>query len=95
MQNKFDDLKHRVDAGSERFNQCNEFAKKLLASESPYINDIEKSQEKLRYLIHFNHLYTSEKYVHSIHNLHMYEVILENIFFKNSIDNNYVVSFYF
>lgn len=48
LQSKFDDLKHRVDAGAERFNQCNEFAKKLLATESPYISDIEKSEEQLR-----------------------------------------------
>lgn len=48
LQNKFDDLKHQIDAGADRINQCNEFAKKLLASESPYVNDIEKSQEQLR-----------------------------------------------
>lgn len=48
LQSKFDDLKHRVDAGTDRFNQCNEFSKKLLASESPYTADIEKSQEQLR-----------------------------------------------
>lgn len=50
LQSKFDDLKHRVDAGAERFNQCNEFAKKLLATESPYIGDIEKSEEQLRFV---------------------------------------------
>lgn len=43
LQNKFDDLKHRVESGAERFNQCSEFAKKLLASESPYTSEIEKS----------------------------------------------------
>lgn len=48
LQSKFDDLKHRVDAGSDRFNQCNEFSKKLLASDSPYTADIEKSREQLR-----------------------------------------------
>ncbi|XP_055309165.1 spectrin beta chain, non-erythrocytic 1 isoform X4 [Sitodiplosis mosellana] len=47
LQNKFDDLKHRVESGVERFNQCNDFAKKLLASESPYIADIEKCQDQL------------------------------------------------
>lgn len=41
-------MKHRVEMGNERINQCNEFAKKLLASESPYIADVEKSQEHLR-----------------------------------------------
>lgn len=50
LQNKFNDLKHRVDTGAERLNQCNEFAKKLLASESPYIADIEKSQDQLRFV---------------------------------------------
>lgn len=48
LQNKFDDLKHRVEAGLERFNQCEELAKKLIANESPYIADIEKRQEQLR-----------------------------------------------
>lgn len=48
LQNKFDDLKHRVEAGLERFNQCEELAKKLIANESPYITDIEKRQEQLR-----------------------------------------------
>lgn len=47
LQNKFDDLKHQIDAGADRINQCNEFAKKLLASDSPYVNDIERSQEQL------------------------------------------------
>lgn len=48
LQSKYDDLKHRIDTGAERLNQCNEYAKKLLASESPYVADIEKSQEQLR-----------------------------------------------
>lgn len=48
LQNKFDDLKHRVEAGVERFNQCEELAKKLIANESPYITDIEKRQDQLR-----------------------------------------------
>ncbi|XP_039289552.1 LOW QUALITY PROTEIN: spectrin alpha chain, non-erythrocytic 1-like [Nilaparvata lugens] len=48
LQNKFDDLKHRIEAGSERFNQCEELAKKLIANESPYTADIEKHQEQLR-----------------------------------------------
>nr|XP_018898887.1 PREDICTED: spectrin beta chain, non-erythrocytic 1 isoform X2 [Bemisia tabaci] len=48
LQNKFDDLKHKVEAGSERFTQCEELAKKLIANESPYIADIEKRQEQLR-----------------------------------------------
>lgn len=48
LQSKFDDLKHRVDVGAERFNQCNEFAKKLLSTETAYVDDIEKSQDQLR-----------------------------------------------
>lgn len=48
LQNKFDDFKHRIEAGSERFNQCEELAKKLIANESPYIPDIEKRLEHLR-----------------------------------------------
>ncbi|CAH0730722.1 unnamed protein product, partial [Brenthis ino] len=47
LRSKFDELRHRVESGAERFNQCEELAKKLLASESPYIADIEKRQEAL------------------------------------------------
>ncbi|XP_071547281.1 spectrin beta chain, non-erythrocytic 5 isoform X4 [Panulirus ornatus] len=48
LQAKFDDFKHRVEAGSERFNQCDELAKKLIANESPYATEIERKQEHLR-----------------------------------------------
>jgi Spectrin repeat. len=48
LQNKFDDFKHRIEAGSERFAQCEELAKKLIANESPYTADIERRQEQLR-----------------------------------------------
>ncbi|XP_014213231.1 spectrin beta chain, non-erythrocytic 1 isoform X2 [Copidosoma floridanum] len=47
LQGKFNDFKHRIEAGSERFNQCQVLAKKLIANESPYIQDIEKRQEQL------------------------------------------------
>ncbi|XP_041968361.1 spectrin beta chain, non-erythrocytic 2 isoform X3 [Aricia agestis] len=47
LKSKFEELRHRVESGAERFNQCEELAKKLLASESPYIADIEKRQEAL------------------------------------------------
>ncbi|CAL1674075.1 unnamed protein product [Lasius platythorax] len=47
LQAKFNDFKHRIEAGSERFNQCEELARKLIANESPYIQDIEKRQEQL------------------------------------------------
>lgn len=48
LQNKFDDFKHRIEAGSERFAQCEELAMKLIANESPYSADIERRQEQLR-----------------------------------------------
>ncbi|XP_037933014.1 spectrin beta chain, non-erythrocytic 5 isoform X1 [Teleopsis dalmanni] len=48
LQNKFDDLKHRVEVGSDRVNQCEVLAKKLIDSESPYAADVEKRQEQLR-----------------------------------------------
>jgi spectrin beta len=48
LQNKFDDFKHRIEAGSERFAQCEELAKKLIANESPYSADIDRRQEQLR-----------------------------------------------
>ncbi|XP_044008912.1 spectrin beta chain, non-erythrocytic 5 isoform X1 [Aphidius gifuensis] len=47
LQAKFNDFKHRIEAGSERFNQCEALAKKLITNESPYIQDIEKRQEQL------------------------------------------------
>lgn len=47
MKSKFEELRHRVEAGEERFNQCDELAKKLVTSESPYIPEIEKTQEEL------------------------------------------------
>uniref|UniRef100_A0A2A4K9M3 PH domain-containing protein n=1 Tax=Heliothis virescens TaxID=7102 RepID=A0A2A4K9M3_HELVI len=47
LRSKFEELRHRVESGAERFNQCEELAKKLLATESPYIGDIEKRQEAL------------------------------------------------
>ncbi|XP_065083239.1 spectrin beta chain, non-erythrocytic 1 isoform X3 [Ochlerotatus camptorhynchus] len=47
LKNKFDDLKHRIEVGAERFNQCEEFAKKLISSDSPYAADIEKHQDQL------------------------------------------------
>nr|XP_040222398.2 spectrin beta chain, non-erythrocytic 1 isoform X3 [Anopheles coluzzii]XP_049461127.1 spectrin beta chain, non-erythrocytic 1 isoform X3 [Anopheles coluzzii] len=48
LQNKFDDLKHRIEVGAERFNQCENFAKKLIGGDSPYVSEIEKRQELLR-----------------------------------------------
>lgn len=48
LRSKFDDWKRRMDAGSERFNQCEELALKLITNESPYAADIEKRQEQLR-----------------------------------------------
>ncbi|XP_045506256.1 spectrin beta chain, non-erythrocytic 1 [Colias croceus] len=47
LRSKFEELRHRVESGAERFSQCEELAKKLLASNSPYIGDIEKRQEAL------------------------------------------------
>ncbi|XP_060809257.1 spectrin beta chain, non-erythrocytic 5 isoform X2 [Amyelois transitella] len=47
LRSKFEELRSRVESGAERFNQCEELAKKLLASDSPYIADIEKRQEAL------------------------------------------------
>ncbi|XP_039432326.1 spectrin beta chain, non-erythrocytic 1 isoform X2 [Culex pipiens pallens] len=47
LKNKFDDLKHRIEVGAERFNQCEEFAKKLIGGDSPYVAEIEKRQEQL------------------------------------------------
>ncbi|SPP87212.1 spectrin beta chain, non-erythrocytic 5 isoform X2 [Drosophila guanche] len=48
LQNKFDDLKHRVEVGADRVDQCELLAKKLIDTESPYANEVEKRQEQLR-----------------------------------------------
>ncbi|XP_055911888.1 spectrin beta chain, non-erythrocytic 5 isoform X2 [Eupeodes corollae] len=48
LQNKFDDLKHRVEVGSDRVNQCEVLAKKLVETDSPYAPEVEKRQEQLR-----------------------------------------------
>uniref|UniRef100_A0A2H8TMG3 Spectrin beta chain, brain 4 n=1 Tax=Melanaphis sacchari TaxID=742174 RepID=A0A2H8TMG3_9HEMI len=50
LQNKFDDLKHRVETGSKRFKQCEDLANKLVANDSEYTSEIEKRQEEIREL---------------------------------------------
>jgi spectrin beta len=35
LQAKFDDLKHRIEAGAERFRQCEDLAQKLIATTMP------------------------------------------------------------
>ncbi|XP_024085304.1 spectrin alpha chain, non-erythrocytic 1 isoform X3 [Cimex lectularius] len=47
LQKKFEDLKHLVDAGTERFNQCKVLATKLVTNESPYAEEIESRQYHL------------------------------------------------
>ena len=37
-----------MEAGSERFNQCDELAKKLIANENPYAADMDRRQDQLR-----------------------------------------------
>ncbi|GIY06493.1 hypothetical protein CDAR_514752 [Caerostris darwini] len=48
LQSKFDDFKLRVETGSERFNQCEELAKKLTANDTSYSSKIEQRQQHLR-----------------------------------------------
>ncbi|XP_066903176.1 spectrin beta chain, erythrocytic isoform X2 [Halyomorpha halys] len=48
LQKKFEDLKHHVEAGFDRFNQCEELANKLISNESPYTDDIESRQYMIR-----------------------------------------------
>lgn len=50
LQNKFDDLKHRVETGSKRFQQCEDLANKLISNDSEYTSEIEKRQEEIREL---------------------------------------------
>uniref|UniRef100_A0A6B2E568 Putative beta chain spectrin n=1 Tax=Phlebotomus kandelakii TaxID=1109342 RepID=A0A6B2E568_9DIPT len=49
LQNKFDDLKHHIESGTDRYKQCIESGRKLLNNESPYSAAIEKRQEELDY----------------------------------------------
>ncbi|XP_023018167.2 spectrin beta chain, non-erythrocytic 5 kst isoform X2 [Leptinotarsa decemlineata] len=44
---KFDDLKHRIETGSERYRQLDDLAQKLIANNSSYTSDIQKKQLKL------------------------------------------------
>jgi len=51
LQNKFHDFQHRIEAGTKWITQCEELAKKLIASESPCAADIECRQEQLRWVV--------------------------------------------
>ncbi|XP_052891204.1 spectrin beta chain, non-erythrocytic 1 [Anopheles moucheti] len=74
LQNKFDDLKHRIEVGAERFNQCENFAKKLIGGDSPYVSEIEKRQELLS--IAWQHLLEQldarEKKLHAAGEIHRF-----------------------
>lgn len=48
LQNKFDDIKHHVESGTDRYNKCIEFGKKLINNDSPYSSDIETRQDQLQ-----------------------------------------------
>uniref|UniRef100_A0A183IDZ9 Calponin-homology (CH) domain-containing protein n=1 Tax=Soboliphyme baturini TaxID=241478 RepID=A0A183IDZ9_9BILA len=45
---KFDDFKHRVKTGSERFISCEKFSENLLKRRPPFANDIIVRQEQIR-----------------------------------------------
>ncbi|CAG9768666.1 unnamed protein product [Ceutorhynchus assimilis] len=47
LKNKFDDLKHKIEGGSDRYKQCESLAQKLLANESPYSSEIQTIQAQL------------------------------------------------
>lgn len=47
LQAKFDDFKRRIDAGSERWRQCENLAQKLINNDSPYTSDITQNQQQL------------------------------------------------
>lgn len=48
LKTKFDDFKHKIDAWTERYSQCEVLAQKLISNESPYSAEIEKQQEELQ-----------------------------------------------
>jgi len=47
LRSKFDDWKLRMEAESERFAQCKELAEKLIMTDSPYVQDVERRQDQL------------------------------------------------
>ncbi|XP_050313156.1 spectrin beta chain, non-erythrocytic 1 isoform X2 [Anthonomus grandis grandis] len=47
LKSKFDELKHRIEVGQERYKQCEALAQKLLNNESPYSSDIQNKQNQL------------------------------------------------
>ncbi|XP_076250387.1 spectrin beta chain, non-erythrocytic 5 kst isoform X4 [Rhynchophorus ferrugineus] len=47
LKSKFDDLKHRIESGAERYKQCELLVQKLLASENSYSSDIQNRQGSL------------------------------------------------
>lgn len=82
MKNKFDDLKHRIEVGAERFNQCEEFAKKLIGGDSPYVAEIEKRQEQLRYTFEvFTKMLDVHKLLDILRMLSVFSVFLRFLLF--------------
>jgi len=57
LQNKFEDFKHRIDANSGRFAQCDDSARRLIASENPYAAEFPAKQEQLRYTLDLSHFH--------------------------------------
>jgi spectrin beta len=47
LQARFDDFRHRIQGGAERFKNCEELARKLRANEGPQAADIENKQTQL------------------------------------------------
>lgn len=47
LRSRFDTWKLRMEAESERFAQCKELAEKLIITDSPYVEDVERLQDQL------------------------------------------------
>ncbi|XP_033735465.1 spectrin beta chain, non-erythrocytic 5-like isoform X2 [Pecten maximus] len=48
LRNRFDEFKRSIEAGGERFNQCERLAKTLLEDNVPYREQVEERQDQLR-----------------------------------------------
>ncbi|XP_069119024.1 LOW QUALITY PROTEIN: spectrin beta chain-like [Argopecten irradians] len=48
LRNRFDEFKRSIEAGGERFNQCERLAKTLLEDNIPYREQVEERQDQLR-----------------------------------------------
>lgn len=74
LQSKFDDFKHRMETGSERFNQCEELGKKLISADTPFSTEIEKRQNHLieTWTLLLDHIEARDQKLHAAGEIHRF-----------------------